>query len=75
VFVPGKPFQPSLMLVGKAMSLPQSGAAVRGFTWVGTVLTRKHKSRLESFPRTNSLSYHKNAYITASKSFITLGPG
>ncbi len=33
--VPGKPFQPSLMFVGKARVLPQSGAPERRFTLVG----------------------------------------
>jgi hypothetical protein len=32
VFVPGKPFQPSLMFVGKGRSLPQSGAPKSYFT-------------------------------------------
>jgi hypothetical protein len=32
----GKPFQPSLMFVGKARSLPQSGAPERCFTPVGS---------------------------------------
>ncbi len=35
VFVPGKLFQPSLMFVGEARSLPQNGAPERCFTRVG----------------------------------------
>ncbi len=35
MFVPGKPFQPSLMFVGKARSLRSSGAPEMCFTWVG----------------------------------------
>ncbi len=32
LFVPGKPFQPSLMFMGKARGLPYSGAPERCFT-------------------------------------------
>jgi hypothetical protein len=42
VFVPGKPFQPSLLFVSKARSLPQSGASERYFNGVGTCFTNKH---------------------------------
>ncbi len=38
VFFPGKPFQSSLMFVGKIRGL----APERGFTQVGSGLTRKH---------------------------------
>jgi hypothetical protein len=34
--------QDSLMFVGKARSLPFSGALERFFTWVGSSLTHKH---------------------------------
>jgi hypothetical protein len=42
VFVPGKPFQPSLMIVGEARSLPWSGAPASCFTRVGSSLKRNH---------------------------------
>ncbi len=45
-FVSGKPFQPSLMFVGKAKSPTQSGAPERCFTQVGSGLTCKHQTRL-----------------------------
>ncbi len=35
-FIPGEPFQPSLMFHGKARSLPKRGAPERCFTWVGS---------------------------------------
>jgi hypothetical protein len=35
VFVPGRLFQPGLKFVGKARSLPQSGASEKCFTCVG----------------------------------------
>ncbi len=36
VFLAGKPFQPGLMFVGKAQSLPIRGASERCFTRVGS---------------------------------------
>ena len=38
VFIPGKPFQPSLMIVGEARSLPLSGAHERWKAWKGQTL-------------------------------------
>ncbi len=51
VFVPGKPFQPSLTFVGKARSLTQSGTTERRFTGVCSGLTCKHKTRLQRLAR------------------------
>jgi hypothetical protein len=48
-FVPAKPFQTCLLFVGKAMSLPLSGAPESGFNWAGSGLTRKHWGRLVRF--------------------------
>jgi hypothetical protein len=42
VFVHGKPFQPSLLFVGKARSLPYSGAPERFFNRIGSCLTNRH---------------------------------
>jgi hypothetical protein len=42
VFVPGRPFQLSLMFEGKARKIPLSGAPSRCFTRVSPGLTRKH---------------------------------
>jgi hypothetical protein len=39
------------MFVGEARSLPWSGLPERGFTWVGSSLTRKHLTRLEKLAR------------------------
>ncbi len=39
MFVPSKLFQPSLMIVGKARSLPKSGAPESYFTWIDSSLT------------------------------------
>ncbi len=40
----GKHFQPSLMFVGKARSLPLSGARERCFTQVGQLALDKHSN-------------------------------
>jgi hypothetical protein len=40
--VSGKPFQPSLMFVGEARSIPQRGAPEKFFTQVSSGLTSKH---------------------------------
>ncbi len=37
-----KLLQPSLMFVGKAMSLPMSVASEKGLSWVGSGLACKH---------------------------------
>jgi hypothetical protein len=42
VFVAGKPFQPSLVFVGKARSLPYRGASERLINRVGSCFTNKH---------------------------------
>jgi hypothetical protein len=42
VFVPGRPFNPTLLFVGKARSLPLGGASERVFNRVGSCFTNKH---------------------------------
>jgi hypothetical protein len=42
VFVPSKPFQSSLIFLGKARGIPLSGATGRYFTPVGSSLKFKH---------------------------------
>ncbi len=51
MFVPGKPFQPSLMFAGKASSLPYIGAPERCFTQVALALPTKHYTKLERLAR------------------------
>jgi hypothetical protein len=76
VFVPGKLFKPSLMLVGEARSLFQRTTPDKMF----------HLGRLQpysqtfilgwkSLPRTNTLAFYKNFVNYGRKFFITLGPG
>jgi hypothetical protein len=59
VFVPGSPFQPSLMFVGEAKDLPLSGAPERCFAqvgflpypqtldWAGRLAREKHSTLLQ----------------------------
>jgi hypothetical protein len=54
VFVPGKPFQPSLMFVGEARSLPY-GAPEKCFTRVGSI-----RLGWQGLPGTNTLAYYEN---------------
>jgi hypothetical protein len=57
VFVPVRPLQSSLMFADKATSLPKSGVPEICSTVVSSGLTRKHWTRLESLPGTNTLAY------------------
>ncbi len=50
---PGKPLQPSLMFVGKASGLPYSGAPAGCCPKVGSGLTGKLQTRLNSLGRDN----------------------
>jgi hypothetical protein len=63
------------MFAGKARGLPQSGAPERCFTRVGSSLSCKHATRMETLARENTLAYYKNPLITAVKSFIAQAPG
>ncbi len=72
-FVPGRLFQPWLMLVGKAWGLSKSGAPERGFTRVGSL----------ALPQTldlagkacHGLVYYKHSNITEVKSLKHCPPG
>ncbi len=47
MLLPDKPFQPSLMIVGKGSNLTVSGASEKCFTQIGTGLAEeKHTSLL-----------------------------
>jgi hypothetical protein len=70
-FVPGRPFQPSLMSAGKARRLLKRGATERFSTRVGSGLISKHLTRLER-PASEKhssvfgtlISYKENSFIT-----------
>ncbi len=53
-------FQIILMFVGKARSLPQSGALERCFTQVGSGFTCKHQTWLEKLARDKTLQLSHN---------------
>ncbi len=58
-FAPGKPFQPSLMFVGEARSLPENGAPERCFTQVGSALPANIRLSWKGLPWTTALAYEK----------------
>ncbi len=55
MFVPGKPFQPSLVFVGEARSLPFSGAPERYFT---SLARDKHSSLLQTIRKLQRFIVH-----------------
>jgi hypothetical protein len=68
VFVLGKPFQPSLMFVGKAWTLHKSGATERCFTQICTRLGGI------GLPGTNNLAYFEKLKILSVENFTGLAP-
>jgi hypothetical protein len=75
VFVPCKPFKPSLMFVGKATGLPESGAPERCFAWVGSGLTNKHYTGLERLAKDKRSSLLRKFVNYGCKKFYSTGPG
>ncbi len=60
MFVPGKPFQPSLMFVRQARGIPWSESAPeRCFTQVGSGLAANIALGWKCFPGTNTLAYYE----------------
>ncbi len=61
VFIPGKPFQPSLMFANK-IGAYQSGVpeSERRDIHSRSGLTRKHWTRLGRFTKKNTLAYYKH---------------
>jgi hypothetical protein len=53
----GGPFEPSLMFIGKARSLPKSGEPKMCFARAGSGLIHKHLTRLESPNKDKYSSY------------------
>ncbi len=60
MFVPGKPFQPSLMFVGEARSLPKSRAPERALLGYAAVLPANTRLGWKGLPGTNTLAYYEN---------------
>ncbi len=75
MFVHGKPFQPSVLFVGKARSLPQSGASERFFDRVGSSFTKNIRLFWKGLPVTNTLAYYKIGKLRTEKVLLKLGPG
>ncbi len=71
---PKKPFQPSLLFVGKAGSLPLSGASEMGFTWVDSCLTWTHYTILERLLRNKHSSLLQIFGTYSHKKFYNIGP-
>ncbi len=68
-----RPFQPSLMFVGEARGLPQSGTPERCFTLVGSGLTCKHQTRLERLSQNKHCSLLRKFVNYARKKFYNIG--
>jgi hypothetical protein len=73
-FVPGKPFQPSLMFAGKVGAYPSEAPLSCSTLGWAPGLTHKHQTRLERFARDKRSSLLRKSVINGQKSFITLGP-
>jgi len=58
--------------VGKALSLPKSGESERCFVQVGSGLTRKHETKLDSLDRSKHSSLLRTFINYGRKSFKTL---
>ncbi len=78
MYVPGKPFQPSLMFAGKAGAYPSeapfrcSSLGSYPRLWALPTNIRLGWNGLKG---TNTLAYYENSQITDAKSLITLVPG
>ncbi len=66
-----KPFQPSLMLVGKARSLLQSGAPEGCFTQVSSCITCKNQTRLERLAKDKHCSLLQKCINRGHKKFYS----
>jgi hypothetical protein len=74
VFVPGKPFQLSLMFLDKARSLPKGGVPERYIAQVGSCLTHKHRTRLERPARDKHPRFFGKFINYGHKKFCNIGP-
>ncbi len=68
MFVPGKPFQPSLMFAGKARAYPSEAAS--GAPLYGRPLALPTNIRLggRGLPGTNTVNYSREKYYTIGPS-------
>ena len=75
MFVPSKPFQPSLIFVGKAGAYPSEQPFRCSTLGSAPALPANIRQGWKGLLGTNTLAYYENLYITAVKSFIGLDPG
>ncbi len=73
-FLPVKPFQPILLFVGKARSLPQSKGAETFFNKVCFCITNKHWNRLERHAGEEHSSLLRTFVNYGYKKFFINGP-
>jgi hypothetical protein len=69
-FVLDRPDKPNLILVGKAKSLPKSGAHEKFFTWIGTSLLANLRLEWEGFFLVFLVTYTVTLCITISLSSL-----
>ncbi len=74
MFVPGKPFQLSLLVVGKTRSLPKSGAFERFFNREGSCFSNTYQTRLKGMPGANTLAFLRKFKTYGRKKFYNIGP-
>ncbi len=72
MFVPGNPFQPCLLFVDKASSLPYLKVSSIG---QAPAIPTNIMLGWKGLPEANDLAYYENSELTAVKSFIILAPG
>ncbi len=60
VFVPGRPFQPSIVMVGKERSLPSCAAPETFFTWLSRSLSQNIILVLKGLTGTNTTAFVNN---------------
>ncbi len=73
VFALCKPFQSSLMFVGKARNLPWRGVPKSFFNWVGSYFTNKHQTRPERLARDKHSSLLQKSVNYGRKKFYSTG--
>ncbi len=74
MLVPGKPFQPDLIFVGKDRNLLKSEAPERCFTYTGYGLTRNLRVGWISWSGTNTLAYLGTLINCGCKKFNDICP-
>jgi hypothetical protein len=74
VFVPFRPFRPSVMFVGNTCNLSLSRGPERGFTRVGSGLIKKHWTSLEKPARDKHSSLLGTLIIYEPKKLYKIGP-